>query len=80
LVEVGVGMAIAVVVAAGGMALLQHLTAGSLGAGRMLQIGANPLLVAGSFGGELLLGCLVVLGSQVASIKWAARQQSVAIA
>lgn len=69
-----VGLAATTVVLACSMALLQSAASGGLGLGRMVQIGANPLLVAGLFGAETLVGCLVVISSQYASSKLTTRQ------
>ena len=62
-------------IAAGGMALLQFLAAGSIGGGRLTQLGAAPLLVAGLFGAEILAGTLIVVGAQYAAIRVGVREQ-----
>lgn len=67
--ELAIGMAMTVLTSASGMLLLQHMAAGSIGAGRLIGIGANPLLLAGIFGAEILVGCLVVISSQYVALR-----------
>lgn len=47
--------------AAGGMFLLQWLARGSLGSGRLAEVGANPGVVALIFGAEIAAGIAMVL-------------------
>jgi hypothetical protein len=65
--ESGAGLAVGVAVLVGGLGLL---ASGSLGGGRLGQVGPHPLWVAASAAGLVLVGFLAEAGVQMLRLHW----------